>query len=283
MTHGEETEKLREARENLEAAQAAVQKELKNELDSLRTQLIFKQHEIETSRRAAPRVTVPSQPAGSPKTQRSDTPKTPHKPRATIPQGLSQRPAAPPPRPSTKARPTLPGFVNAFVMPSQRKNKEKVHTSAIEETQGPREQDLVLSPLLPISGPVKTHTQAQPDEGMEVDGGDVGGQTDSIIYSEVDFHMDLADDVKTPQPIADVSRASKSFDWVNWVCLQLLYLTCLGFTVITDETIDTRSRNVAPCPKYNPISACSTTAWCRLHGHVPLGLHVPYKCGNRLG
>jgi len=168
-------------------------------------------------------------------------------------------------------------------MPSQRKNKEKVHTSAIEETQGPREQDLVLSPLLPISGPVKTHTQAQPDEGMEVDGGDVGGQTDSIIYSEVDFHMDLADDVKTPQPIADVSRASKSFDWVNWVCLQLLYLTCLGFTVITDETIDTRSRNVAPCPKYNPISACSTTAWCRLHGHVPLGLHVPYKCGNRLG
>lgn len=187
----------------------------------MRTQLIFKQHEIETSRRAVPRAQAPSQPAGSPQAQRSDAPKTPHKSRAAFPQSPSQRPVAPLPRLSTKGRPPPPGFVNAFVMPPQKKGKEKAHASAIEESQRMHEQDLDLSPFSSISIPVNVPTRTQADEGMEIDGSAVSGQTDSIIYPDVDFHMDLADDVKVPQPIADVSRASKSFDWVNWVSLQL--------------------------------------------------------------
>jgi hypothetical protein len=178
---------------------------------------------MEVSRRAVLRVPAPSQPAGSSQAQRSDAPKTPHKSRAAVPQSLSQRLVAPPPRLSTKGRPPPPGFVNAFVIPPQKKGKEKAHVSVIEESQRTREQDLDLSPLSPISIPVNVPTRTQLDEGMEIDGSAVSGQTDSIIYPDVDFHMDLADDAKMPQPIADVSRASKSFDWVNWVSLQLPY------------------------------------------------------------
>ena len=167
-------------KENLEAAQAEARTKLENELNNMRTQLIFKQHEIETSRRAMPRVPAPSQPAGSSQAQRLDAPKTPQKSRAAVAQSLSQRPVAPPPRLSTKSRPPPPGFVNAFVMPPQKKGKEKAHTSSIEESQRTREQDLDLSPLSLISIPVNAPTRTQPGDGMEVDGSAVSGQTDSI-------------------------------------------------------------------------------------------------------
>ena len=110
-------------------------------------------------------------------------------------------------------------------MPPQKRGKEKARAPAIEESQSTREQDLDLSPLSLVSTPVNVRARTQLDEGMEIDGSAVSGQTDSIIYPDVDFHMDLADDVKMPQPIADISRVSKSFDWVNWVSLQLPYLT----------------------------------------------------------
>ena len=110
-------------------------------------------------------------------------------------------------------------------MPPQKRGKEKAHAPAIEESQRTRGQDLDLSPLSHISNPVKVPARTQFDEGMEIDGSAVSGQADSIIYPDPDLHMDLADDVKMLQPIADVSRASKSFHWVNWVSLQLPYLT----------------------------------------------------------
>lgn len=227
------------------------------------------------------RVPPPSQPAGSSQAQRSDVPKTPHKSRAAVPQGLSQRPAAPPLRPSTKGPPPLPGFVNAFVVPPQKKGKEKAHAPAFGESQRTREQNVDLSQLSTISIPVNISTHTQADEGMEIDGSAVSGQADSIIYPDVDFHMDLPDDVKMPQPIPDVSRSSKPFDWVNWVSLQLPCLTLWASHSI-DETNGTRSRNVATCPEYDSTSACSATTWYRSHRHVPFGLHVPYKCGGRL-
>jgi hypothetical protein len=182
---------------------------------------------MESSRRTVLRVPAPSQPAGSSQAQHSDVPKTPRKSRAAVPESLSQRPAAPPPRLSTKGRPPPPGFVNAFVMPPQKRGKEKAHASAIEESQRTRDQDLDLSLLSPFSIPVNVPTSTQLDEGMEIDGSVASGPTDSIIYPDIDFHMDhmdLADDVRMPQPIADVSRASKPFAWVNWVSLQLFHL-----------------------------------------------------------
>lgn len=176
------------------------------------------------ARKAVLRIPAPSQPAGSPQAQRLDTPNTPRKPRAAVPQSPSQRLVVPPPRLSTKGRPPPPGFVNAFVMPPQKKGKEKAHALAIEESQRTHEQDLDLSPLSPFSIPVNVPTRTQHDEGMEIDGSALSGQTDSIIYPDVDFQMNLADDVKMPQPISDASRTSKSFDWVNWVSLRLPYL-----------------------------------------------------------
>jgi hypothetical protein len=117
-------------------------------------------------------------------------------------------------------------------MSSPKKGKGKVTASKIEDSQRTLDWELDPPPLSPINAPVKAPAYPQPDEGMEIDGGEVGGQGGSATYPEADFQMDLADDVKPPQPIAqaDVSRASKSFDWVNWVRLQLPYLTFLGFT-----------------------------------------------------
>ena len=95
----------------------------------------------------------------------------------------------------------------------------------LEESQRTREQDLDPPPLSPVRVPVKALVYSQPDEGMGIDAGQA-----STTYPEVDFHMDLVDEVTMPQPVAEVLRASKSFDWVNWVCLQLPYLTRLSFT-----------------------------------------------------
>ena len=216
----------------MKAAQVEAQKKQDAEIESLRTQLIFKQHEIEASRKAVPRVPVSSQPFGSPKTQRLDLPRTPHSHHVGVSQSLSQRPVVPPPRVS-KSRPLLPGFVNAFAMSPQKKDKGKgkARASVIQESQRTREQDLDPPPLSPIGVPVGALAHSQLDDGMEIDGGDVGGQAGGTTYPETDFHMDLADGVKTPQPIAEVLRTSKSFDWVNWVCLQQLpYFTRFGLT-----------------------------------------------------
>lgn len=278
-------EKLREAKENLEAAQVTARKKQDAELESLRTQLIFKQHEIEASRRAVPRVPLPSQPAGSPQRQRSELPRTPHKSHVAALQGLSQRPAAPPPRLSN-ARPQLPGFVNAFAMSSPKKSKGKARASVIEESQRTLDWDLDPPPLSPIRGSVKAPAHSQLDEGMEIDGGEDGGQAGSTTYPEAEFHMDVADDVKPPQPIAqvDVLKASKSFDWVSWVRLQFPYLTRLGFTLqLIDEATGTRSRDATARSEYNSTSASSATAWCKSHSHLLLGMHVPYGCGGWLG
>jgi hypothetical protein len=115
-------------------------------------------------------------------------------------------------------------------VPPQKKDKGKARASVLEESQRTREQDLDLPPLSPIRVSVKVPAHLQFDQSMEIDGGEVGGQAVGTTYPEVDFHMDLADDVKPPQPVAEVLKASKSFDWVNWVCLQSSYLTRLGFT-----------------------------------------------------
>jgi len=202
----------------LEAAQVAAQKQQEAELERLRTQLLFKQHEIEASRRAAPRAPVPTQPTGSPPTQRSDVPRTPRSHNVAAPQSLSpQRPVALPPRVS-KARPPPPGFVNAFVIPPPKNSEGKAPASVFE-------QDLDPPPLWPHSGPVTVPSHAHADEAMEIDRDEVDGQ---VAYSEVDFHVDLAGEVKTMEPNTSFSKGVQPFDWVGWVCLHLPYLTCSG-------------------------------------------------------
>ena len=116
---------------------------------------------------------------------------------------------AAPPRVS-KARPPPPGFVNAFVMPPSKDSKEKAPASASGHGQ-----DLSLHPH---GGSVKAPTQLPPEEDMEIDRDEVGGQAANTTYSDVDFHMDVIDDIKTPQPSASCSKAVEPFDWVGWVC-----------------------------------------------------------------
>jgi hypothetical protein len=177
-----------------------------DELERLRTQLVFKQHEIEASRRAAPRAPAPSQFAGPTQLNRSDVPSTPRSHHVTASPNLSpQRPVAAPSRIS-KVHPPPPGFVNAFVIPPS-KNKGKVTASISEQDQD--------SPLSPHGGPVKAPTRPPPDEEMDIDR---GGQAADTTYSEVDLHMDVADDIKTPQPNDSCSKVVEPFDWVGWVC-----------------------------------------------------------------
>jgi len=194
----------------LEAAQVAAQKKQEAELERLRTQLVFKQHEIEASRRTAPRAPVPSQFSGSTQPQRLDVPSTPRSHHVTASQNLSPlQPVAAPPRVS-KARPPPPGFVNAFVMPPSKNSKGRAPDSVSERDQDP--------PPHPHGGPVEASTQAPPDEEMEIDKDEVVGQAANTTYSEVDFYMDVVDDLKTPQPNASFSKAVEPFDWVGWVC-----------------------------------------------------------------
>jgi hypothetical protein len=65
---------------------------------------------------------------------------------------------------------------------------------------------------------VKAPTRPPPDEEMDIDRDEVGGQAADTTYSEVDLHMDVADDIKTPQPNDSCSKVVEPFDWVGWVC-----------------------------------------------------------------
>lgn len=211
--HNEETAKLRVAKENLEAAQVAAQKKQEAELERLRTQLVFKQHEIEASRKAVPRAPPSSQAPAPSQMPRWDVPSTPRRQQHRPPAAQSPSPhhhqkrSAPGP---SKVRAALPGFVNAFAMPPPKKAKgtARAHASHFEPSQGMRERDL--------DSPPRTQT----DEYMEVDRHYGGSQVGIIAdYPEVDLYMDLGDDVRAPQPrhVASSSRAAKPFDWLGWM------------------------------------------------------------------
>ncbi|KAH9963738.1 hypothetical protein BC827DRAFT_85693 [Russula dissimulans] len=220
-THNDETEKLREAKEKLEAAQVATQKQQEAELERLRTQLKFKQHEIEASCRAVSRAPIPSQLAASPQTQRSGALRTPGHYVADPQSPSPQRPAVQPLRLS-KARPLPAGFVNTFILPHPKRGKGKVHPSTSEQSRRLREQD--LDPLFSSSsGLVKAPTYTQSDEDMEIDRDQVGGQTTTNTYNpDVDFYMHPADEATTPQPMANFLKSAEPFDWVGWMRQLLL-------------------------------------------------------------
>ena len=164
--------------------------------------------------------------AASPQTQPSGVLRTPGH-RVAVPQSPSpQRPVAPPLRLS-KARPLPAGFVNTFILPHPKRSKGKVHSSTSEQSQGPREQD--LDPLFSSpSGLVKAPGYPQPDEDMEIDKDQVGGQAANTYYPDVDFRMHMADEATTPQPMANFSKSAEPFDWVGWVRPQLPYDMCLS-------------------------------------------------------
>ncbi|KAI9453156.1 hypothetical protein BJY52DRAFT_1189808 [Lactarius psammicola] len=210
--HNEETAKLRAAKENLEAAQVAAQKKQEAELERLRTQLVFKQHEMEASRKAVPRAPALSQAPASSQMPRWDVPSTPrrhHRPPSTqSPSPHHQKRSA---SGSSKmgGAPKLPGFVNDFAMAPLKKAKgtARAYTSHFEQSQGMRERDL---------DPPRT----QIEEHMEVDRhyGD-SSQVGVADHYEVDLHMDSGDDVKAlqPQHVAGSSRTAKPFDWLGWM------------------------------------------------------------------
>ena len=95
-------------------------------------------------------------------------------------------------------------------MPPSKNSKGRAPDSVSERDQDP--------PPHPHGGPVEASTQAPPDEEMEIDKDEVVGQAANTTYSEVDFYMDVVDDLKTPQPNASCWKAVEPFDWVGWVC-----------------------------------------------------------------
>ncbi|KAI0043401.1 hypothetical protein FA95DRAFT_1575144 [Auriscalpium vulgare] len=127
--HRVEHARLLAAKNALEAAQADAQRQQQAELERLRTQLIFKQHEVETSVRKPP--LSARRPAGyehaTPVAMRrwdegpgpSTMPVSPLRiaqPPRSPPAQHRSRPGVPPPPPyrSAKKPAVLPGFVNAF-------------------------------------------------------------------------------------------------------------------------------------------------------------------------
>ena len=183
----------------------------------MRTQLVFKQHEIEASRRAAHKPPAPSQPAASPPIPLPDVPRSPHSHNVAAHSLSSQQPVVPPPRVS-KLRPPPPGFVNEFVVAPLKNGKGKVPASVFEQNLDQ-----------PPNGSVRPPTHTQPGEAAEIYNDEVDGQAANTTFSEVDFPMDLAGDVKTSEPNAGFSKAVQPFDWVGWVCPHLPYYACSRF------------------------------------------------------
>jgi hypothetical protein len=89
--------------------------------------------------------------------------------------------------------------------------------------------------------------------------------TDTIVRSgrpsEVDFHMDLGDDVRAPQPqhVASSSTA-KPFDWLGWVGFLLVcFVPQRSGHLCIDETTGPCAFDVANCPKYDSTPVHSAT------------------------
>ncbi|KAI0260883.1 hypothetical protein BC834DRAFT_503632 [Gloeopeniophorella convolvens] len=210
--HNEETAKLRAAKESLEAAQLAAQKKQEAELERLRTQLVFKQHEIEASRRAVPRLPASSQAPTSSQIPRFDTgpitPRRPHNAGAQTPSPV--RPQKPPARPS-KSRSALPGFVNAFA-PPPKKDPGRARVPLFEQSQRTRERDAEPPPLSPPSSPVRAPARTQADDSMDVDAdsGPFGG-----FDSDHGFHVSPNNDIKKDLPTVPPSKSPISFDWIG--------------------------------------------------------------------
>ena len=272
--HNEETAKLRAAKESLEAAQVAAQKKQEAELERLRTQLVFKQHEMESSRKAAvsraPVPIAPSQaPAPSQQVPRWDVPRTPrrqHRPPAAAQQSPSPHR---PKRPASKAQQhvLLPGFVNDFAVPlAAKKGKGIARAHHASQNQGMRERDLV--PQLP---PPRT----QIDEHMDYGDG---------LPTEIDFHMDFGDDFRAPRQQHVAGGTARPFDWLGWVRFFFGVFICSRSKFIIfliDETTRPGTFDVTDCSKYNPTSPHSTIVRREPRDNLLSGLHVPHGRRSR--
>ncbi|KAI0293363.1 hypothetical protein B0F90DRAFT_1402897 [Multifurca ochricompacta] len=261
-TRHEETEKFRAVKESLEAAQTATKVQHEAELERLRTQLVFQQHEMAT-RRVAPRAPVTSQTTGFSQIFRSDAPSTPRRHRATAIQSPSprhqKRLAAVPLHP-LKANLPPAGFVNDFAVPARKQDKGKARASLFEQSHGAREQDLDLTPLSPPGSPVKAPILTQVDERMEID---LDSQAADVTnYPDVGLHKNLADDGKTLQQIIGSSKKTL-YPLIGLVGyffeITLFFFTLKAYVLPVDATACNRSCNSAKCPKYNSALACSAT------------------------
>ena len=202
--HIAEQAKLRAAKEAAEAMQAQIQRDMKEEMERLKTQLMFRQHEIETSMRkpammAPPRRAPPTPAQGLPPPQmrRWDSAdiaafqdagpsiavqKTPARPRfgtffkdvPSVPRKVKHQP---PPLASVKNA-MLPGFVNAFTSVSpdraradqpQGKGKERAQSFIRQQSQWELDAG-GLAPRSPPSSPLRPNVLlGRADAVMEVD------------------------------------------------------------------------------------------------------------------
>ncbi|KAI0058009.1 hypothetical protein BV25DRAFT_1325805 [Artomyces pyxidatus] len=218
--HRLEEAKLRSAKEKLEAAQAEMHQKQQQELELLRTQLVFKKHEYETSthksalavhssvRKAGgdfPSTQAPmssqirrwNQPDAGPSRHTKRSPirmaplVAPHSPR-------SQRKAKPvPPAPPAKKNAALPGFVNAFASASPRppvsryqdKGKGKERVSFLETSQWDIDNN-ALPPPSPPSSPTRPRKPSQKirPAAMEIDQPEIA---DMSVDPEVSISMDV--------------------------------------------------------------------------------------------
>ncbi|OSX66525.1 hypothetical protein POSPLADRAFT_1053162 [Postia placenta MAD-698-R-SB12] len=156
--HAAEITRIKAAKEAAEAMQTQAQKQLKEEMDRLKTQFAFKQHELETSARSSP-WTVRS------KKSQKQAPPTPVKMPAQMrewnagPSNLSQGSNYPRDDPfssqgfevprqkvravAEKPKKTLPGFVNAFdLSPPKSQPKSKGKSKEKEQSVMEREASM---------------------------------------------------------------------------------------------------------------------------------------------
>ncbi|KAI0311901.1 hypothetical protein OF83DRAFT_708942 [Amylostereum chailletii] len=239
--HRLEQEKLRTAKDALEASQAEAAKRHHEEVERLKTQMIFKQHEMNTTTRLAPtsaraqrKTGVEFSPAPVPMSSQmrswnaSAGPsvcKTPSKLRF-LPGSQVQAPGSPSRRKVNMPAPPdkkLPGFVNAFLpsspgkrrestQPAQtpRKDKGKAPATFVEATQSQWETDAV--PPSPPSSPMRPPRSQRPRvQAMDID------DEDSQGGSKADVSMDVFD-AETEREVKDSSRDEVTPSaWLSWL------------------------------------------------------------------
>ncbi|KIK67318.1 hypothetical protein GYMLUDRAFT_37407 [Collybiopsis luxurians FD-317 M1] len=226
--HATQISKLKAAKDEADAKQASMQRDLKEEMERLRTQFIFKQHELESSYRKAP--------MSARRTTREITGSTQSPfggsravgPSVVLPGGLQSTPVRLPTviRPQfrspekTRKSAMLPGFENSFLesTPKRPPGKEKAFISP--EIHRPLFADEVQSQKL-LHNDVSGRTQSTfPDDGfgMDVDIPTIPkppipkGETRSSPAQQGDEDAEMADDEEEDED-EDISMEGVHFNW----------------------------------------------------------------------
>ncbi|CAL1708263.1 unnamed protein product [Somion occarium] len=207
--HAAELDKLRAAKEATEAKQVEIQRKLREEMEAMRTQFTFRQHELETGTRKTPwtartkridkfpssPMPVPSQirqwSAGSQANVRRNSSPTPRRSRFDLRSGSPEQPSQRARKQSltqpSKEPPKLPGFQNAFQStPLKNASKRKQREMSLSDQTSTFDPGAAFSS--PPSSPIQPPKSRLPSEVSD-------SRTDNAIVLPTQAHLEPRNEI----------------------------------------------------------------------------------------